>query len=64
MRIPKGADIQIKVTDDGALELQVTAAVSTRAQAAELVKCIKHIALALETEPRRRKNSKPTAAAA
>lgn len=63
-KIPKGAVIEFKVTDDGQLELQVTAAVATRAQARELVACIKHVALALETEPRRRRNTRTTAGVA
>ena len=51
MKIPKGADIQLK-TESGLIELHINAALTTRAQAAELVAAIKQIAGALEAEKR------------
>jgi hypothetical protein len=54
MKIPKGADLQLK-TNDGVVELHVTCAITTRAQAHELIGCIRAIAGALESEKRPRK---------
>ena len=47
MKIPKGADIQIK-TDNEMVEMHVTAAISTKAQATELIDCIKRFASMLD----------------
>ncbi|MCD9817621.1 hypothetical protein [Bradyrhizobium japonicum] len=51
MKIPKGADIQLK-TESGLIELHVTAALTTRTQAAELIAAIRQISGALEVEKR------------
>jgi hypothetical protein len=51
MRIPRGADIQLK-TENDALELHVTAAITTKAQANDLIACIRQVSGALESEKR------------
>lgn len=51
MKIPKGADVQLK-TNDGTVELHITAAITTRSQAAELISCIRQVSGALEAEKR------------
>jgi hypothetical protein len=64
MRIPRGADIQLK-TENDVLELPVTAAITTKAQAADLISCIRQVSGALESEKRRsRKKAAPVAEAA
>ncbi|MFK4534335.1 hypothetical protein ABIA00_002518 [Bradyrhizobium ottawaense] len=62
MRIPKGADIQLK-TEGGQIELHITAALTTRTAAAELIAAIRQISGALEAEkrgPRKPKTAGPT----
>jgi hypothetical protein len=54
MKIPKGADIQLK-TNDGVVELHVTAALTTKAAAGELIAAIRQVSGALESEKRPRK---------
>lgn len=54
MKIPKGADIQIK-TDNEIVELHITAAITTRAQARELAAAIRQFEHLLEGEKRVRK---------
>jgi hypothetical protein len=61
MKIPKGADIQVKTDSEAGVELHVTAAITTRAQAQELVDAIRQFASLLEGPKR---NRKPKAAAA
>jgi len=51
MKIPKGVDIQLRTNETG-IELQISAALTTRAQAAELIQCIRQVSGALETEKR------------
>ena len=46
MKIPKGADIQLK-TESGQVELHINAAVTTRTAAAGLIAAIRQIAGAL-----------------
>jgi hypothetical protein len=65
MRIPRGADIQLK-TENDVLELHVNAAITTKAQANDLIACIRQVSGALESERRNRRKSKaaPVAEAA
>ena len=51
MKIPKGADVNLKTVGE-VIELQITAALTTRAQANELIQCIRQISGALESEKR------------
>ncbi|MHC2399159.1 hypothetical protein ACVMGC_003703 [Bradyrhizobium barranii subsp. barranii] len=62
MRIPKGADIQLK-TENDALELHITAAITTKAQANDLISCIRQVSGALESERRSRRKPKIAEAA-
>ncbi|WP_461321576.1 hypothetical protein [Bradyrhizobium barranii] len=39
-------------TNDGTVELHITAAITTRSQAAELISCIRQVSGALEAEKR------------
>jgi hypothetical protein len=63
MKIPKGADVQLK-TNDGTVELHVTCAISTKAQANELIGCIRQVAGALDSEKRPHKAKVTTIQAA
>ena len=54
MRIPKGADIQVK-TDNELVELHITAAITTRSQARDLISAIRGFEGVLEGEKRQRK---------
>ncbi|MCA1524340.1 MULTISPECIES: hypothetical protein [Bradyrhizobium] len=63
MKIPKGADIQLK-TESGVVELHITAALTTRTQAVELMAAIRQISGALETEKRGPRKPKAMATAA
>jgi len=59
MRIPKGTDIQVK-TDNEVAELHITAAITTKAQAKELVAAIRQCEGLLEGEKRvRRARARP-----
>ncbi|VIO80068.1 hypothetical protein [Bradyrhizobium ivorense] len=62
MKIPKGADIQLK-TESGSVELHITAALTTRTQAAELIAAIRQISGALEAEKRGPRKPKVAATA-
>jgi hypothetical protein len=62
MRIPRGADIQLK-TENDALELHVTAAITTKAQANDLIACIRQVSGALESEKRGPRKAKIAEAA-
>jgi hypothetical protein len=61
MKIPKGADLQIK-TDNELVELHVTAAITTKAQARELMAAISRASSMLEGERRVRRPKVATAA--
>jgi hypothetical protein len=61
MKIPKGADIRVD-TNGEAVELHITAAITTKAQAHELIGAIRQFAGVLASEKRVRK-SKVAAAA-
>jgi hypothetical protein len=60
MRIPKGADIQIK-TEGDVLELHITAAITTKSQALELEQAIRQFSSVLEG-PRRERRKPPSVA--
>jgi len=51
MKIPKNCDVQLK-TNEGTVELHITGAITTKAQAAELINCIRQVSGALESEKR------------
>ncbi|KRQ99241.1 hypothetical protein [Bradyrhizobium valentinum] len=59
MRIPKGTDIRVDTANE-VVELHITAAITTKAQANELAAAIKQFSSLLEGEKRQRK---PKAAA-
>jgi hypothetical protein len=54
MKIPTGADLQLK-TEGGVIELHVTAAITTKSAAAELIAAIRQVSGALDSEKRPRK---------
>lgn len=62
MKIPKGADIQLMTADD-IVELHVTAAITTKTQASELIAAIRQVSGALESEKRGPRKPKVAAAA-
>ena len=61
MKIPKGADVQLNMTDNG-IEMHITAALATKEQANELIACIRQIAGALDG-PKRQKRQRVAQAA-
>jgi hypothetical protein len=63
MKIPKNADLQLK-TDDGTIELHVTAAINTKQAAEELLAAIQRLSGALPDKPKRTRKPKPVATAA
>jgi hypothetical protein len=63
MKIPKNSDVQLKTTENGTVELQITASITTKAQAAELIQCIRQVSGALESEKRGPRKSKVAAVA-
>lgn len=56
MRIPKGADLQLK-TDNEQVELHITAAITTKAQAMELEQAIRQFSAVLEGPRRSRRKA-------
>lgn len=57
MKIPQGSDVQLK-TEDGIVELHVNAAMTTEAQADELISCIKKLKRALESDKDAKRSSR------
>jgi hypothetical protein len=58
MRIPKNCDIQLDTSSD-VVELKITAAITTKAQANELAAAIKQLSTVLEGERRQRRKAAP-----
>jgi hypothetical protein len=63
MKIPKGADLQLK-TEGGVVELHITAAITTRTAATELIAAIRQVSGALEAEKRGPRKPKAVAGTA
>jgi hypothetical protein len=60
MKIPKGADLQLK-TENDLVELHITAAITTKVQAEELAQAIRQFSAVLEG-PRRSRRRAPALA--
>ncbi len=57
MKLPKGADLQLK-TESGIIDLHITAAISTKQDADELVAAIQHYAAVLPEKQKRQRKAK------